>query len=32
MLIGYKGLVIVGMLVSVYLFLNLKNLKKLDIE
>ena len=32
MLIGYKGLVVVGMLVSVYLFLNLKNLKKLDIE
>ena len=32
MLIGYKGLVVVGMLVSVYLFLNLKNLKKLAIE
>ena len=32
LLIGYKGLVTVGMLVSLYLFLNLKNLKKLDIE
>jgi hypothetical protein len=32
MLIGYKGLVVVGMLVSVYLFLNLKNLKKLALE
>jgi MFS family permease len=31
-LIGYKGLVVVGMLVSVYLFLNLKNLKKLALE
>ena len=32
LLIGYRGLVTVGMLVSLYLFLNLKNLKKLDIE
>ena len=32
LLIGYKGLVAVGMLVSVYLFLNLKNLTKLAIE
>ena len=32
LLIGYRGLVTVGMLVSLYLFINLKNLKKLDIE
>ena len=32
LLIGYRGLVAVGMLVSLYLFINLKNLKKLDIE
>ena len=32
LLIGYRGLVTVGMLVSIYLFLNLKKLKKLDID
>jgi hypothetical protein len=32
LIIGYKGLVTVGMLVSIYLFLNLKKLKKLDID
>src|SRR5210317_426537 len=31
-LIGYRGLVTVGMLVSIYLFLNLNKLKKLDID
>ena len=32
LLIGYRGLATVGMLVSIYLFLNLKKLKKLDID
>ena len=32
LLIGYRGLVTVGMLVSIYLFLNLKKLNKLDID
>ena len=32
LLIGYKGLVVVGMIVSLYLFVNLKNLNKLNIE
>ena len=32
LLIGFKGLVAVGMLVSVFLFLNLKKLNKLDID
>jgi len=32
LVIGYRGLVSVGMIVSIYLFLNLKKLKKLDID
>ena len=32
LLIGYRGLVIVGMFVSLYLFINLKKLKKLNID
>ena len=32
LLIGYKGLVVVGMIVSLYLFINLKKLNKLNIE
>ena len=32
LLIGYKGLVVVGMFVSIYLFLNLKKLNTLKIE
>ena len=32
LLIGYRGLVIVGMFVSLYLLINLKKLKKLNIE